>query len=783
MDPHITVFDNVTLISTTPSLSYNVCIDLPPKLVSSGIWGSASPLKSVFTVLELQIFVIFAITYCSHFFLKRLGLPMLFSQILAGIILGPSLKIDAIQEYKKMLFPYGSQDTLSCIAMLGYTFFLFVSGVKMDFSMVTRTGRKVWAIAVFSLLVPILSVYILFGVHGATLTQALGEYTGSITPVVIAQSSCSFAVIVVLLTDLKLLNSELGRLALSSALVMDLLSSLVQGLGASVINGLMGGKLLSNLLLLAVYIVFTPLIGRPVMLWVVRHTPEGRLVNKIFIDAIILAIILLGFLALQSNQPFWGGAYVLGFVVPEGPPLGSALVNKLDFFVTWFFLPIFVTTCVMKVDLFQSYNGNLLIITVCLVLLIHFTKMLLCMGISCYCKMPKKDAFCLALILSCKGVVDVNNFILLQDAGTIPHQMGSLMVISVLIIASIVQISVKHTYDPARKYGGYQKRNIMKLKPNSELRIVACIHKPGNIAAIKNVLDLCCPTQNHPIIVDVLHLIELVGRSSPIFISHRLQENVMTGHHNYSGDILVYFDIYEHEHQGAAKVSTYTAISPLTLMHEDVCFLALDKLASMIVLPFHIRWGGDGSVESKDNNIRALNCRVLDKAPCSIVMLVSRRIHAIDASIQIAVIFFGGRDDREALCLAKRAAMGTDISLVVYHIVSADHVKSTNWEAMLDDDVLRDINDPRSSRHHNIMYEEIVADDASSTTSFVLDIANEFQFIIVGRNYGVEIPQTQGLQTWSDFPELGAIGDMLASPDLDTKASIIVVQQQRMPNQ
>ncbi|KAI4357634.1 hypothetical protein L6164_001571 [Bauhinia variegata] len=657
----------------------------------------------------------------------------------------------------------------------------------MDFTMVTRTGRKAWAIAVFSLLTPMFLGVIMLNKYDSTLKATIGDNTGDLHVVVIAHSSCSFVVIAAFLTDLKILNSEIGRLATSTALVSDVLSSVVQALGTSVTNGISQNNLVLNLLCLCLLLIIPPLVCRPAMLWIVKNTPEGRPVKKIYVDVIILSIFLLGFVGRYSNQPFFAGAYVLGIVVPEGPPLGSALVNRLDFFVNWFFLPIFVTTCVMKLDITNEYSTKLLVVTGCILILVYLMKMLICVGISLYCKMPTKDAVCLAVILSCKGVVDVNSFILLFDARKLKQQMGSLMVLSVLIIASVVRISVKQLYDPSRKYGGYQKRNIMKLKHNSELAIVACVHIPSNISAIQNVLDLCCPTINHPIAVNVLHLIELVGRTSPIFISHSLQEKVMAGHYNYSGDILVKFDLFQLDRDGAAKVDIYTAISPTSLMHEDVCFLALDKLASIIFLPFHVRWGADGSVESRDNNIRALNCRVLEKVPCSIAILVSRGIHPINSSndhhdahtskTQIAMIFFGGMDDREALCLAKRAASGPNVVLIVYHVMSSDYVKPTSWDRMLDDDVLKDVREPR---FQNVVYEEVEIDDPSQTTSFIMEIAARFEFIIVGRNYGVKTPQTAGLQTWSDFPELGVVGDMLASSDLDTRASILVVQQQKM---
>ena len=339
---------------------------------------------------------------------------------------------------------------------------------------------------------------------------------------------------------------------------------------------------------------------------------------------------------------------------------------------------------------------------------------------------------------------------------------------------------MKSLYDPSRIYAGYQKRNIMNLKPGSELRLVACIHKPSHIIPIKSVLELYSPTPEKALVADVVHLMELVGRTTPIFISHRLQHAVGSSFYNYSGDVIVSFDLFEHGYAGSVTVNTYTAISPVTLMHEDVCHLALDKLASLIILPFHIRWTVHGSVESEDNNIRSLNSKVLERAPCSIGILVNRGFPASStqrpAHYQIVMIFFGGADDREALCFAKRLAIDSSNRLFVYRLLAYDH-DSTNWEHMIDDEVLREVRGPHN-KLENVTYEEKRIGDASQTTSFLKDIASKFDFIIVGRRNGVNSSQTATLENWTEFRELGVVGDLLASPDMKTEASILVVQQQ-----
>ncbi|KAK7385886.1 hypothetical protein VNO78_31827 [Psophocarpus tetragonolobus] len=770
---------------------YNVTVDMPPKVVSDGMWGNkaygALPSTATLPLLELQILIIFTITQCFHLILKRLGFPYFVSQMMAGFVLGPSIKSKAFIASKVMLFPYGSGEVLSLISGFGYAIFLFLNGVQMDFSMITRTGRKAWTIALSSLFIPAIVGLSLCYKYMDEAKHAFGEFNGGRLPVVVInQSSCSFPVVASLLSDLEILNSELGRLALSAALVMDVTGQVMTGLGTAIISSLstdshdrgMGkGSRLATLTAVKffAFVTIISVIARPAMRWIVRNTPEGRPVKKTYTYMVFLMTLYAGWLGVWANQTVLAGILLLGLLVPEGPPLGSELIKQFEMFNTWFLMPMFVTCCAMKIDLSTPIPPHLILLVLLIVLLVYFIKMLLTIGICRYCNMPKTDGLCLALMLSCKGVVDFVAGVFLFDSMAMSRETVSMMAITVLVLGTIARIGVKSLYDPSRKYAGYQKRNILNLKPNSELRIVACIHKPSHVSSIKNVLDVCYPTTSNPLMVHVLHLMELVGRSSPIFISHRLQER---SGHNYSEDVIVTFDLFEHDNAGTTSVSTYTAISPLRFMHDDICYLALDKLASIIILPFHLRWGDGGDIESTDENIRTLNCKVLQIAPCSVGILVNRASTKHNPSMkQIAMIFLGGADDREALCLAKRTIKENDCNLVVYHLAASQ--SEANWDLMLDDEVLKSVKGIYGSIE-NVSYEKITIENPSETTDFVSNVANQHDFFIVGRRNGIKSPQTSALESWTEFSELGVIGDLLASSDTNTNASILIIQQQQM---
>lgn len=182
--------------------------------------------------------------------------------------------------------------------------------------------------------------------------------------------------------------------------------------------------------------------------------------------------------------------------------------------------------------------------------------------------------------------------------------------------------------------------------------------------------------------INVLHLVKLSGAAAPVFLSLQKRCKSLTSCW-YSENVILSFKKFEGNHFGAVTLNAFTAICPPELTHDDICTLAFDKLASLIVLPFHRTWYIDGSLESEDHIIRNLNLKVLEKAPCSVGILIDhgsirRPIYSdalTDSYHNVAMPFFGGNDDREALTLAKRMARNHKVRLTVAQSIAKSRVK------------------------------------------------------------------------------------------------------------
>lgn len=751
----------------------------------AGFWSikDSEFLPYPLTRLLLQLALIFSLTQSLHFLLKRFRLPRITSEILAGIILGPT-GLGQIPKFRKTLFPPEGDIFLDALSKFGFIFFIFLSGVKMNPRLLMTAGAgstAAWTIGVVAPSLPFAGgLQVLDWYKRHTMYYRWPTFKSLMQ----VQNLFAFPVIFSLLDDLKIMNSELGRLALSSTLISDLVSTALASIASNLRIGYAGWKntvsVFSVLMMLTSVLVLVLLI-QPLSKWIIQQTPEGRPVHRVYVIFFSAVVLISAIFMDNFGLIYQIGPFVLGLALPDGPPLGSTLVQKLETLIYGLFLPLLVTYCGMKVDMVQLYDLNFItytwgLIAVCLVM-----KFVAIVSSALASKMPVQDAFALAFIMSTQGNVQMVFYFNNSIRQILDGDAFSMATFSVLLIASAMQFCAHSLYDHSRMYAGYQKRDIQHVGYNAELRVLASFHQADDALAAKRILDVSFPNRESPLAVYALTLVELVGRAQPLLINHQLgQKSSAVGPHTQK--IHDVFQQFREQYMGMVTVQMFTAMSLPRFMHDDVCSLALDKMTSIIILPFHRKWNTQGKMISDNGSARTMNCNVLDMAPCSVAILVDR--HRIKSSssmssptYNVAVVFVGGNDDREALAYGKRMARSPAVHLTIVRFVTWDLAAESQWDAVMDAEVLKEMR-LHSAHQVNIVYREEKVKDGADTALQIHAIEDEFDLIMVGRRHREDTPQLLGLNEWSDLPELGPIGDMLASAEVNKPVSVLIVQQQ-----
>ncbi|KAJ7980498.1 Cation/H(+) antiporter like [Quillaja saponaria] len=775
----------------------------PMKATSNGSFQGDSPLDYALPLLILQICLVVVFTRFLAFLLKPLRQPRVIAEIIGGILLGPSA-FGRNEKFLHTVFPKQSLTVLDTVANIGLLFFLFLVGLELDLRSLRRTGKKALGIALAGITFPFV-----LGIGTSVVLRATISKGAAATPFLVfmgvALSITAFPVLARILAELKLLTTDVGRIAMSAAAVNDIVAWILLAL-AIALSGTNTSPLTSVWVLLsaAAFVVFAIFVLRPLLALMARRSPEGEPVKELYICITLSLVLAAGFVTDTIGIHALFGAFIVGIIVPKEGPFAGVLIEKIEDLVSGLFLPLYFVSSGLKTNVATISGALSWGLLVLVIFNACFGKILGTLMVSLLFKMPIREALALGFLMNTKGLVELIVLNIGKDRKVLNDQSFAICVIMALFTTFITTPIVMAVYKPARKGSPYKHRRIQRNDLDTELRVLACFHSTRNIPSIINLIESSRGIRKRgKLCIYAMHLMELSERSSAITMVHKARNNGLPFWNKKRDDqdqMVIAFEAYGQ--LSSVTVRPMTAISALSNIHEDICTSAHQKRAAMILLPFHKHQRVDGSMESLGHAFHSMNERVLIHAPCSVGILIDRglggtsQVSASDVSYKVVLPFFGGRDDREALAYGMRMAEHPGILLTVVKFI-APPGKTLRFGAKLvgidankdkkvlnvPDESVRDdkeadeallselLSERGQDNEQSIMYEERLVESKEDVKNALKDM-NKSNLFLVGR-----MPPTAPLVERSDCPELGPVGSFLALSEFSTTASVMVVQQ------
>ncbi|RVX04121.1 Cation/H(+) antiporter 18 [Vitis vinifera] len=609
-------------------MSTNVTCPPPTKATSNGVFQGDNPIHFALPLLIVQICLVLVVTRCLAFLLKPLRQPRVIAEIVGGILLGPSA-LGRNKHYLHSIFPPKSLTVLDTLANLGLLFFLFLVGLELDLNSLRRTGKKALSIAVAGISLPfalgvgtsvVLRATISKGVDAGPFLVFMG----------VALSITAFPVLARILAELKLLTTDVGRMAMSAAAVNDVAAWILLAL-AIALSGTGRSPIVALWVFLCGFgfVLCCSLIAPRIFKWMAQRCPEGEPVDEMYVCATLAAVLAAGFVTDAIGIHALFGAFVMGILVPKEGPFAGALVEKVEDLVSGLLLPLYFVSSGLKTDVatirgLQSWGLLVLVIfTACL------GKIAGTVAVSLSWRMPVPEALALGFLMNSKGLVELIVLNIGKERKVLNDQTFAIMVLMALFTTFITTPLVIAVYKPAKRTSkaDYNHRTIDRKNPNAELRILVCFQSSNSIPTIINLVEASRGTaKREGLCVYAMHLMELSERSSAILMVHKARKNglpfwnkaVRSG----SNQLIVAFEAFGQ--LSRVSIRPMTAISAMSNMHEDICTSAERKRAAIIILPFHKHQRFDGTLETSRSEFGVVNRKVLEHARCSVGILVDR---------------------------------------------------------------------------------------------------------------------------------------------------------------
>ena len=369
--------------------------------------------------------------------LARVGQPRVVGEMLAGILLGPSVLGTLSPALSLALFPPGSLSILQALAQVGVLIFMFLVGLELDVGLLRRNGRVALITSHASIVAPFLlgvalalTLYTRFAPAGVRFVP-FALFMGA------AMSVTAFPVLARILTDRGLTRTPLGVLAIACAAVDDVTAWCI--LAAVVIVARAGTlrELWPTLAGTALYLLVMFTLVRHWLVALVRRS-EGRGVRA---ESLLAAVILVALASAWTTERLGihalFGAFLVGAILPSSKSVTEVLVERLRDVMVVLLLPIYFAFTGLRTTIGLLSDAAMWAVCIVVLLVAVLGKLGGTAVAARTVGIPWRHAVALGALMNTRGLMELVILNVGLDIGVISPALFTMMVVMALVTTAL----------------------------------------------------------------------------------------------------------------------------------------------------------------------------------------------------------------------------------------------------------------------------------------------------------------------------------------------------------
>jgi Kef-type K+ transport system membrane component KefB len=404
-------------------------------------------------ILVAQIAVIILASRAVGYLFQKMAQPQVIGEMLAGIMLGPSLLGWLAPGVSAALFPASSMSVLNAISQLGLVIFMFLVGLELNAKELRRHGQAAMLISHMSIVVP----FVLASMLAIYLYPRLSDDSVSFMSFALFMGAAiaitAFPVLARILTDQQLLRTSIGTVAITCAAVDDVTGWSILAYIMMLIRASHSLKpFWMTLTGLALFLILMIWLLRKLFARVERYYFEhGALPDHLLALIIVFALgAALSTEALGLHLLF--GAFVAGAIMPKDRRFVSYLSEKFESVAVLLLLPVFfaftgLRTRIGLVNGAQMWFYCLLIIGVAILGKVGGSGVAARLG-----GMSWRDATALGILMNTRGLMELVVLNMGLDIKVISPALFSMMVVMALVTTFMTAPLLQWIYPPRLRH-------------------------------------------------------------------------------------------------------------------------------------------------------------------------------------------------------------------------------------------------------------------------------------------------------------------------------------------
>ena len=361
-------------------------------LLRSSFWASAILLLMI-TVAEadsqksvrpseflfiVQVVLLIAVGRGLGEIMQRIGQPSVIGELLAGLLLGPSVFGWLWPEAQSAIFPANPEQKalIEGIAQFGILLLLLLTGMETDLKLVRKVGRAAITISIAGIIVPFFCGFVLGQFLPENLLPHPEQRLVASLFLGTALSISSVKIVAVVVREMEFMRRNVGQIIIATAVMDDTIGWIIIAIIFSLASrgSLDIASLAQAVLGTLTFLAISLTIGRRLVFQLIRWANDHLVSSAAVITVILL---LMGGMALTTHLIGVHtvlGAFVAGVLVGESPILTRQIDERIRGLITSFFMPVFFGLAGLSADLTLLKDPNLLLLTGAIVLIASLGK-------------------------------------------------------------------------------------------------------------------------------------------------------------------------------------------------------------------------------------------------------------------------------------------------------------------------------------------------------------------------------------------------------------------------
>lgn len=322
-------------------------------------------------VFWVQLFTLLSFAHAFGSVMRRLGLPSVIGQLLAGLVLGPSVFGEIWPEGFDWFLnnEHGEIQSaaLLAVAWVGIALLLIVTGFETDLGLIQKLGKPAALVTAGSLLVPL----------GAGLAVGfllpdvfLGEDTERSTFalfVALALSVSALAVVAKILSEMGLMRRDFGQITIAAGMANDvvgwMLLGVFTGLASSGEGGEGGGagQVVVTVVGMIIFVGLALTVGQRAVDWMLRRVRKSGANVQGALTVAVLVSLAFGVVTQWLGVEAVLGAFVAGIILHRSRFQQEEVIHQIEGLTFTFFAPIFFATAGLRLDLTTLNSSEALV--------------------------------------------------------------------------------------------------------------------------------------------------------------------------------------------------------------------------------------------------------------------------------------------------------------------------------------------------------------------------------------------------------------------------------------